>query len=333
MPSINYADHSRTSQLVDDLLDSARILSGKLQLQPTRISVADPLRAAVDIVQSAADAKGIELAVEIESSVLPLQADAMRLQQVLWNVLSNAIKFTPDHGVVHVNVRQIESDVEIVVQDPGRGIPAELDLAIVKYVVEAHGGSVRADSAGEGRGATFTMRLPLTSSDTVALLETLPSTAWESSTSDLNGARILVVDDDADRREVMTAHLEQHGATVVAAASAQEALAIVQQQPLGALLVDIAMPGQVKTCIPQLCRTSAVRPSPSACRQTGNCIRGHPRRCVFRSGMTFSLRPLQGRTAPGANAKVRGFEARRKAHSEARSSVLRRRRGHPRGMP
>lgn len=262
-----HANATRQAQLVDDLLDLARILSGKLQLQPTHIHVEEPLRASMEIVQPAADAKGIELTLEVESPDLTLLADGMRLQQVFWNVLSNAIKFTPDHGVIHVNLRQAENDVEIAIRDTGQGIPTELlqtifepfrqadssstrahsglglGLAIVKHVIEAHGGSVRAESAGEGRGATFSLRLPLEFAGIPVAAPASPVPKSVSMPSELSGTRVLVVDDDADSREVMAAHLELHGVTVMTAASAHEALTIVQREPVRALLVDVAMPG------------------------------------------------------------------------------------------
>jgi signal transduction histidine kinase/ActR/RegA family two-component response regulator len=262
------ANATRQAQIVDDLLDVARILAGKLQLHPTLLNIEDTVRAALEIVQGAADAKGIELTLQAHRPIALLQADGVRIQQVLWNLLSNAIKFTPDHGVVQIRLREVDDVVEIVIEDTGQGIPNELlqvvfepfrqvdssttrahaglglGLSIVRYLVDAHGGTVGATSAGEGRGATFTVRLPIGSGrDLVRSPEPAahtPSTIYGR----LDGMKVLLVDDDADSREVMAAHLEDDGAVVLVAASAQEALDIVQREPIGALFVDVAMPGQ-----------------------------------------------------------------------------------------
>lgn len=260
-----HANAQRQAQLVDDLLDIARMMSGKLQLRRTGVNLDDEVRAAVDVVQPAADAKRIELTVAISASLPPLNADAMRLQQAVWNLLSNAIKFTPDHGVIHITVQKVGGTIEIVVTDTGQGIQSELlrsifepfrqgdtsmtrrtgglglGLSIVKYVVEAHGGTVSAESPGEGRGATFTVCLPVVP---------VPESDIESSgrpvmslQGSIVGVKVLIVDDDGHGREVMTAHLEQHGATVLTAAGVAEALDMIQRQHFDLLLVDVAMPG------------------------------------------------------------------------------------------
>jgi signal transduction histidine kinase len=226
-----HANARRQAQLVDDILDITRMMSGKLQLRRARVNLDDAVRAAVDVVQSAADAKRIELSVAISGSLPPLNADPMRLQQAVWNLLSNAIKFTPDHGVVHTAVQNIDGAIEIVVSDTGQGIQSELlptifepfrqgdssttrangglglGLSIVKYVVEAHGGTVSGESPGEGRGATFKVRLPVVP---------VPESGIESSArpvvpppdGSVAGLKVLIVDDDGDGREVMTVHLE-----------------------------------------------------------------------------------------------------------------------------
>jgi signal transduction histidine kinase/ActR/RegA family two-component response regulator len=261
-----HANARRQARLVDDLLDIARMMSGKLQLRRAGVNLDDAVRAAVDVVQPAADAKRIELTVAIPGPLPPLHADAMRLQQAVWNLLSNAIKFTPDHGVIHIAVQKVGGNIEIVVTDTGQGIQSELlrsifdpfrqgdtsttratgglglGLSIVKYVVEAHGGTVNAESPGEGRGATFKVRLPVLP---------VPESGIESSSTpvmslvqgSVAGVKVLIVDDDGDGREVMAAHLEQHGATVLTAAGAREALDMIQRQHVDVLLVDVAMPG------------------------------------------------------------------------------------------
>jgi len=261
-----HANALRQAQLVDDLLDITRMMSGKLQLRRAAVNLDDAVRSAVDVVQSAADAKRIELTVAMSGSLPPLNADPMRLQQAVWNLLSNAIKFTPDHGVIHTTVQEVDGAIEIVVSDTGQGIQSELlptifepfrqgdssttrangglglGLSIVKYVVEAHGGTVSAESPGEGGGTTFKVRLPMLP---------IPESGIESSATpvvsplqrSVVGLKVLIVDDDGDGREVMGAHLEQHGATVLTAAGAREALDMIGRQHVDVLLVDLAMPG------------------------------------------------------------------------------------------
>jgi len=262
-----HANARRQAQLVDDLLDIAGMMTGKLQLRRTAVNVEEIARAAVEIVQPAADRKQIEIAFHLETPVPALEADAIRIQQVFWNLLSNAIKFTPEHGVIHLHVRQAAEAVEIVVRDTGQGIPGELlrsifdpfrqadssttrvhgglglGLSIVKYIAEAHAGSVDAESPGTGRGSTFTVRLPLRSPtaggpESAAPASSIPARAR------LPGVKVLVVDDDADTREVVAAYLEQQGMSVQTAASAAEAMEIVQREPVAVLLVDLAMPDQ-----------------------------------------------------------------------------------------
>ena len=261
-----HANARRQAQLVDDLLDIAGMMSGKLQLRRAGMYLDDVVRAAVDVVRPAADAKRIELTVAIAGSLPPLNADPMRLQQAVWNLLANAIKFTPDHGVIHTAVQKVGGALEIVVSDTGQGMQSELlptifepfrqgdssttrstgglglGLSIVKYVVEAHGGTVSAESPGEGRGATFKVRLPVLP---------VPESGLESSATpvvppldgSIAGLKVLIVDDDGDGREMMAVHLEQHGATVLTAGGASEALDMIQRQHMDVLLVDVAMPG------------------------------------------------------------------------------------------
>jgi signal transduction histidine kinase len=176
---------TRQARLIDELLDMARIMAGKLQLERTDLDARSLARAAIEIVQITADAKHIQIALDISEDVPPLYADGPRLQQVLWNLLANAIKFTPDGGIVKVAIRRNGTWGEIVVTDSGIGIPRDflpsvfepfrqadatttrehdglgLGLAIVKQVIDAHGGTIGVESAGEGQGATFTVRIPI----------------------------------------------------------------------------------------------------------------------------------------------------------------------------
>jgi PAS domain S-box-containing protein len=263
----------RQVQLIDELLDVSRIISGKLRLERATIDVADVLRNAVDAVQPLADKKRIELAVDIEASLSTFYADSSRLQQIVVNLLSNAIKFTPVGGSVHLRVRRVDSLVEIVVTDTGQGIPADflpsvfeafrqadesltrrygglgLGLSIVKHLVEAHGGTVSAHSAGEGQGATFTVRLPTvaviadpTDADTADVES--GSVASEPVRGCLDALSVLVVDDDADGRELVAATLEHYGARVLTAASAAEGFDLLRTDRVDMLLADIAMPDE-----------------------------------------------------------------------------------------
>jgi len=259
----------RQAQLIDELLDVARIISGKLRLERTAVDPREIVNGALETVQPAAEAKGIRIDVAIDPAVGAFHGDGPRLQQVLWNLLSNAVKFTPDGGTVSVTVRLSGKAGEIVVRDSGAGIPGDflpsvfepfrqadasrtrrhgglgLGLAIVRQLVEAHGGAVRVDSAGEGQGATFSVRLPIVAlkhrrdGDVSAQIPTPAPT-----TAALTGLSVLVVDDDDESRCVVATYLESHGAAVLTAQSASEALAILQRDQVDVLLADVAMPDE-----------------------------------------------------------------------------------------
>ncbi len=250
------------AELIEDLLDVSRILRGKLSLNVAPVALTSTIQAAMETVRLAAQAKSIQLHTKLESEVGQVSGDASRLQQVVWNLLSNAIKFTPQGGRVDIRLERIGSQAQIIVSDTGRGIPPDflpyvfdyfrqadstttrtfgglgLGLAIVGHLVELHGGTVQADSPGEGQGATFTVRLPL--------LLSRPQTDQDSNQSepllDLKGIEILVVDDEADTREFVTFLLEQYGAQVRAVSSAGEAITALTQSVPDVLLSDIGMP-------------------------------------------------------------------------------------------
>jgi PAS domain S-box-containing protein len=269
-----YTNARRQVQLIDELLDVSRIISGKLRLERAAIDLAETVRTAVEVVQPSADRKRIDLALEPDPSLRTFYADPGRLQQIVVNLLSNAIKFTPDGGGVHMRVRRVDSMVEISVTDTGQGIPADflplvfepfrqadgsltrrhgglgLGLSIVKHLVEAHGGTVSEGSAGENKGSTFIVRLP-----TVAVMADEKDADIATSASELpvppqpvpgclEAISVLVVDDDADGRELVAAALEHYGAGVMTAASAAEALDLLQTQRVNVLLADIAMPDE-----------------------------------------------------------------------------------------
>jgi PAS domain S-box-containing protein len=253
------------TRLIEDLLDMSRIASGKMRLDVQSVSPAAFVDAAVETVRPEAEAKRVALDVVCAPDVGTIPGDAARLQQVVWNLLSNAIKFTPSGGRVAVFLRRHASGVEIRVTDTGTGIPPQflahlferfrqadasttrrygglgLGLSIVKSLVEMHGGSVQAQSAGEGQGATFIVQLPASHAPE-APRERAESTADPAPARSLRGLKVLIVDDDADSRELMDRVLTDSGATVSAAASATEALALLQSQRPDVMVSDIGMP-------------------------------------------------------------------------------------------
>jgi PAS domain S-box-containing protein len=250
------------TQLIEDLLDVSRILRGKLVLNESPVNLVTLIEAALETVRLAAQTKEIQIQTVFEANVGQVSGDANRLQQVVWNLLSNAIKFTPPQGRVEVRLEQVGSQVQIHVRDTGKGISPEflpyvfeyfrqenssttrqfgglgLGLAIVRYLTELHGGSVHAESAGEGLGSTFTVTLPLMAK----AVEVAPEPISSQGAADLDGLRILVVDDETDIRELVAFILEQSGAEVTVAASAEEALVALNQSVPDVLLSDIGMP-------------------------------------------------------------------------------------------
>ncbi|MCC5597939.1 AAA family ATPase [Nostoc favosum] len=255
------------TQLIEDLLDVSRILQGKLNLNFSPINLISVIEAAIETVRLSAQAKSIEIQTIIESSVGPVLGDANRLQQVFWNILSNAIKFTPTGGEVKIKLEQIDSQVQICVTDTGKGIAPEflpyvfdyfrqadsattrkfgglgLGLAIVRHLVELHGGTVQAQSLGEEQGATFTVKIPCLQDESKKIKDAKDNFSLvEDQSLPLSGLEILVVDDDADMREFLPFMLEQYGATVTAVASAIEALTALSQSQPNLLISDIGMP-------------------------------------------------------------------------------------------
>ncbi len=257
--------------LIEDILDVSRIIRGKLHLHIRPIELTPVIEAAIDAVQSAADAKAIQIEFILDPSAGIVSGDPDRLQQVVWNLLSNAIKFTPKGGRVEVELSRIDSFVQIRVSDTGKGISPEflpfvfdrfrqadssitrsygglgLGLAIVRHLIEMHGGTVRAESPGEEQGATFIVHLPVRVLSTEAKTPQRNASAVESEESVdhskvLENLRLLVVDDEADARELLTTLLNFHGADVKAAASAGEALEMLQSWKPDLLISDIGMP-------------------------------------------------------------------------------------------
>ncbi|NMG06024.1 response regulator [Brasilonema sp. UFV-L1] len=261
------------AQLVEDLLDVSRIIQGKLRLNVCPIELVGVIEAALETVRPAADAKQIQLQSVLDPTAGLVAGDFDRLQQIVWNLLSNAIKFTPKGGLVQVQLERVNSHVEITVKDTGRGISPDfipyvfdrfrqadssttrihsglgLGLAIVRHLVELHGGTVHAESLGEGQGATFTVQLPLVKQsrrveEFLSRRGNIASVFMYTSTPlpILEGVRILIVDDEADTRNFLVTAIEMCGAQVIAASSAIEAIQIILQQRLDVLVSDIGMP-------------------------------------------------------------------------------------------
>ncbi|RYF41957.1 MAG: response regulator, partial [Comamonadaceae bacterium] len=258
------------TQLIEDLLDMSRITSGKLRLDVQPVSPIGFVEAAVDTIRPAADAAQVRIEAMLDPAAGPVSGDPGRLQQVVWNLLANAVKFTPRGGTVRVLLQGDEAQVEISISDTGVGIQPEvlphvfdrfrqgdgsitrrfgglgLGLSIVKHLVELHGGSVQASSAGQGQGATFAVRLPVHAahgSDHQAVHPAAgPASRIAFNPSELQGVKVLVVDDEADSRELLRRVLEDSGATVVEADGAEAALRVARDQRCDVLVSDIGMP-------------------------------------------------------------------------------------------
>jgi len=261
------ARNARTqAQLIEDLLDMSRIISGKLRLDLQLTDLARVVHGALDSVRPSAEARGVRLRPNVEAEAGPVTGDPTRLQQVVWNLLTNAVKFTPRGGTVDVLLKRVSSHLEITVQDSGQGIPADflpyiferfrqgdasstrrqgglgLGLSIVKHLVELHGGSVEARSPGEGQGATFVVRLPLAPvrEDELGGAATGHPPGYED--VDLAGVQVLVVDDEADAREILRRMLARCHADVITAPGAAEGLRLVRLRKPDVLVSDIGMP-------------------------------------------------------------------------------------------
>lgn len=266
-------------QLIEDVLDVSRIVSGKLRLEIKPCDMADIIRAGVETVRAAANAREIQLRTNLDPAASKMACDDVRMQQVIWNLVSNAVKFTPKGGTVTVTLARERSSIKIEVKDNGQGMDKDLlphvfdrfrqadgssrrkfgglglGLSIVKHIVEAHGGTVRAESDGEGKGSTFTVLLPIRAvrleEDSMAPAAQGCSAGAESQNAQtpvspplvcLAGMRVLVVDDEPDAQRLLVRVLEQAGATVLAASSAREALDILSKLTPEVLVSDLGMP-------------------------------------------------------------------------------------------
>jgi CheY-like chemotaxis protein/anti-sigma regulatory factor (Ser/Thr protein kinase) len=255
------------ARLIDDILDVSRIVSGKLRLTPEAIDIGQVLKDAVDAATPTAQAKQIALTISLGSGLGHLVADATRLQQVIWNLLSNAVKFTPKGGAVKVAARRTASHIQITVSDTGEGIDLQflphifepfrqaesprtrvhgglgLGLSIVRYITEAHGGTISAESEGPGKGATFTVTLPVRAVRGEGAVRTAFGDTFLHRDR-LRGIEIVLVEDEEDSRKMITTVLRAAGATVIALDSADAALESIDQHRPDLVITDIAMPGK-----------------------------------------------------------------------------------------
>ncbi len=256
-------------RLIEDILDGSRIITGNLHLEIRALDMTTLVAAAIDAVRPAADAKKIALSVRVDPSAAHVVGDPERLQQVVWNLASNAIKFTPKGGRVDVSLERVGTDVELVVRDTGQGISAEflphvferfrqaegsttrrhgglgLGLALVRHLVEAHGGTVKAESDGDDRGATFTVRLPVQAVFPREAIVDRPTPSFVdggASRPSLEGMTVLVVDDEPDARELVALVLRSSGADVTTVSNAPSALAAIIERRYTVVVSDVGMP-------------------------------------------------------------------------------------------
>lgn len=253
------------AQLIDDLLDVSYILRGKLDLKLFPLDLKPIIKSAIDTVQLAANAKSIQIETELESKIGEVLGDAARLQQIVWNLVSNAIKFTPEGGRITVKLKRDNTEALIRVEDTGQGIDAEflpyvfdrfrqaessstrkfgglgLGLAIVRHLSELHGGAVAVSSLGLGRGAVFSVKLPLMNTPTTEQIN-YETTVDPVQPNRFSGIYVMVVDDEIDSLDILTLILEQEGAEVASVASADEALAAFEEKTPNLIISDIGMP-------------------------------------------------------------------------------------------
>jgi signal transduction histidine kinase/ActR/RegA family two-component response regulator len=261
------------TQIVEDVLDVSRIVSGKLRLNIHPMDLAAVIEDSIGTIMPAADARGVRIETEIDRAVPRVAGDPERMQQVVWNLLSNAVKFTPRGGSIRIQLFVVDgTQAQLVVSDTGRGIPSEflphlferfrqadsrfsrehgglgLGLAIASEIVATHGGSLRAASAGEGLGSTFTISLPLVTAAAVqpravSVAATSDAGASHSIHGQLDGIRVLIVDDDDDARALVQAIVEEAGGTATTADSGAQALRRLDEIVPDVLIVDLGMPG------------------------------------------------------------------------------------------
>jgi PAS domain S-box-containing protein len=329
------------TQLIEDILDVSRIIAGKLRANVHRMDLHAVARSALDAVRPPADAKGVVLAAELEEGSQEFCGDPDRLQQVIWNLLANAIKFTPRDGRVELRVKRVLSDVEISVSDTGVGIARDflphvfdrfrqadssitraqgglgLGLAIVRHLVEIHGGTVRAESEGEGKGARFAVRMPVRAVVPAAAVEPVAGgepaqprvePAAAVAVADLQGLYVLVVDDDADARDLVAAVLANHGASVRTVSNVDEAVAQVREKHPDVLLSDIGLPSEdgyalirrvraIAPVLPAAALTAYAGPDDHK-RALAEGFNAHVAKPIEPSDLALLVASLAGRTPP-----------------------------------
>ncbi len=259
--------------LIEEVLDVSRIITGKLRLDVRPVELISIIEAAIETVRPAAMARAIQISRGFDPEANLISGDPERLQQVVWNLLSNAVKFTPQSGHVEIRLERLGSHVRVIVSDSGQGISPDflphvfdrfrqadqtaarshtglgLGLAVVRHLVELHGGTVRARSEGEQKGATFTVELPIIApvedtKEQPPTSERISDKTQSDHTVELDGLRILIVDDEPDARELISVLLRQRGAEVLEAASASEGLLLLESARPDVLVADIGMPGE-----------------------------------------------------------------------------------------
>ncbi|HEV2170454.1 MAG TPA: ATP-binding protein, partial [Candidatus Binatus sp.] len=260
------------NQLIGDLLDVSRIVSGQLRLNIRPFELVSVIKAAIEVIRPSAEAKSIRIRTQLDPAAGPVTADPDRLQQIFWNLLSNAVKFTPAGGRIQIRLQRVGSHAEFTVSDTGIGIDSKLlphiferfrqgdssttrqygglglGLAIVRHLVELHGGVVHAHSAGEGEGAEFVVELPV--SVTKRRAASIDRTAAEPSAVEglhgkmpvFDGLRVLFVDDERDAREVVRAIFQESGAEIATASNVEEAMQLIESFKPNVLISDIGMP-------------------------------------------------------------------------------------------
>jgi len=295
------------ARLIDDILDVSRIVSGKIRLNIQPVDLTDVVKNAVDTVRPAADAKHIRIQTIFDPNAGPISGDPDRLQQVVWNLVSNAVKFTPKQGIVQVRLERINSHVEIVVSDTGIGIAPDflpyiferfrqadssstrkygglgLGLSLVKHLVELHGGTVAVNSAGTGMGSEFIVRLPLTPAP---VQEAVRGEAGPDVTTVVK--RILVVDDNEDAARSLAALLELEGHHASVANSGETALQIAETEKPELVILDIGMPGMSGLKVAEFLRQRQHDPDPVLVALTG-WDQPEDRRQIQEAGFNYHL--------------------------------------------
>jgi signal transduction histidine kinase/ActR/RegA family two-component response regulator len=327
-----YTNSRRQARMIDELLDVARITTGKLRLERTAVNLEQVVADALEVVQVAADGKGVQIDVEIDQPVGTLFGDPGRLQQVAWNLLSNAVKFTPPGGRVVLHLDRVESAAVMTVTDTGVGIAAEflpfvfepflqadattrrafgglgLGLSIVRHLVEAHGGTVTVDSRGEGRGTTFTVRLPIISRSVSPWSRGAnvdSRSELEHPDMSLKGMSVLVVDDDRENCEVVAANLASREAEVLTAGSAAQALDVLQHSHIDVLLADIAMPSEDGYSLMRKVRAMEAAASRVPAAAVTALARDEDRQQAFQAGFQLHLaKPIDGAALVAAVASL-----------------------------